>query len=397
MPVDKGLQLKLDASRPEPLVRQLQEQLCTSIRTRQLRPGTKLPSMRRLVSQYGLSLGTVKQAINTLTAQGYLRAERGGGVFVAERELEQQGIALVLPALGLASIGQIIAGVKAGLRAGSRRVIVQAASFDFKEEAECIEQLESAQVAGAIIYPSPMLDFVDVLRKLASRGVPHVLVDTAFDSLVVDSVTTDCRAMGLHAMQYLLDRGHRKIGVIELSANSSSFDELRAGMDEALAGYGLSYESLPRIVTDATDLNPSLPWANGERAGLRLLAENPDVTALIGVNEHLSLGALRAVRASGRRVPQDVSVLSISDLPAFIATDPAVTAIAQPHEEMGRVAADRLLQILRGEGPAEPQRVKLKPTLCERDSVIPCPRDAGESPAHSRRSPGLARQSSHFD
>ncbi|MAX26396.1 MAG: hypothetical protein CMJ19_18035 [Phycisphaeraceae bacterium] len=364
MPMD----IQIDPAQHEPLVQQFQRQLKANIQSRRLRPGVKLPSMRQFVSEYGMSLGMVKQAINTLTAEGYLRAEQGSGVYVAQRSLEQQAVALVVPAINEA-IGEILAGIKDGLQIDSPRILLHDANFDFRNEAKYLDQLDSAMVSGAIIYPPPVSDCLRVLKSLQQRGVPFVLVDTEFDELSVDSVTTDSHAMGRDAMLYLLDRGHRRIGLVDLTADSSNYQQMRQGISDALGEYGLHFDELPRYVTDATDLNPQLPWANGERATLRLLGQHPDLTALVGMNEYLALGAQRAVQSTGRQVPDDVSVISISDLHLFAAMTPGLTALGQPNHEIGREAARRLLALLDGHAISPVQRHKLKPRLCERGSV----------------------------
>ncbi len=362
------MDIQIDPAQHEPLVQQFQRQLKANIQSRRLRPGTKLPSMRQFVSQYGMSLGMVKQAINTLTAEGYLRAEQGSGVYVARRTLEQQAIALVVPAINEA-IGEIITGIKDGLQIDSPRILLHDANFDFRNEVKYIDQLDSAMVSGAIIYPPPVSDFLRVLKLLKERGVPMVLVDTAFDELQVDSVTTDSHAMGREALLYLLDRGHQRIGLVDLTADSANYLQMRQGITEALAEYGLHFDQLPRYITDATDLNPQHPWANGERATLRLLGQHPELTAIVGMNEYLALGAQRAVQSTGRHVPDEVSVLSISDLHMFAAMTPALTALGQPNHDIGREAARRLLALLDGQASSEAQHCKLKPRLCERGSV----------------------------
>ena len=365
------MDIQIDPAQSEPLVQQFQRQLRASIQSRRLKPGAKLPSMRQFVSMYDISLGVVKQAINTLTTEGYLRAEHGSGVFVAQRELEQQAIALVVPAINEA-IGEILTGIKEGLQLDAPRILLRDANFDFRNEVCYIDQLDSAMVSGAIIYPPPVSDFLPVLKTLKQRGVPFVLVDTAFDEFEADSVTTDSYAMGLEAMLYLLDRGHRRIGLIDISADSDNYQQMRSGISEALAGYGLRFDELPRCVTDATDLNPVQPWANGERATLRLLGQYPDITAIVGMTDYMSLGALRGVQASGRKVPDDVSVFAINDLQMFAAMTPAITALSQPEREIGRCAAMRLLELLKGQQTQTTQKIKLKPHLYERDSVRPC-------------------------
>jgi len=360
--------LVIEPSDIRPLGTQIRDRIREMIQRKDLRPGEKIPSMRALAQQTGVSLGIVKQALNGLTTEGYLRSHQGRGLYVTTHEQARRTLVLVLPTLDFDPILKIIRGVKRGLGGSSPKLLVQAADCDFEHEADLLRNLDSSSIAGAIIYPPPMSYFVKALRTLATRDVPHVLIDTAFAELNATSVTTDWFAMGLESMGYLLERGHRRIALVEQNADSTSFRELRGGMNEALRKVGLSYQQLPRFETDAADLNPQEPWANGQRATQRLLADHPDVTAIMGMNEHLSLGALRGAKASGRRVPEDVSVLSIGDLPAFATTDPPVTAFAQAAEEMGRLAGEILVRMLSGEGPAE-QSVRLKPTLQERSSV----------------------------
>ncbi|MFG0247788.1 MAG: substrate-binding domain-containing protein [Phycisphaeraceae bacterium JB051] len=362
------MNIEIDHAHEEPLVKQFQRQLKANIQSRALEPGTKLPSMRKFVSEYGMSLGMVKQAINTLAAEGYLRTEQGSGVYVARRSLEQQAIALVVPAINEA-IGEILSGIKEGLQIKSPRILLHDANFDFQNETQYLDQLDSAMISGAIIYPPPVSEFLDVLQSLKQRGVPFVLVDTAFDELECDSVTTDAYSMGRDAMLYLLDRGHRCIGLVELSADSANYQQMRQGISQALSEYDLNINQLPVHVTDATDLNPKVPWANGQRATLRLLGQNPQMTAIIGMNEQLALGALRAAIASGRQVPDELSVVSICDLSMFAALSPALTSFGHANHQIGFEAARLLLASIEQTGKTGFKTIKINPRVNERESV----------------------------
>lgn len=352
-----------------PYVLQIQERLRAQIRSGILKPGEKIPSMRQLASQSGTSLGIVKQALTTLATEGFLRAHPGRGVYVAESQRTQRSVALVLPALDTEQTLKIVKGVKAGLGAGSARLLVLAADFDFEQELDLFSSLNSSFVAGAIIVPPPVNRYTEPLRALRRAGVPFVLVDTVPESLEVDSVQTDRVELGRMAFGYLLDRGHRRIGIVDHTGDTLTHRELREGADEALRGVGLRFSGMPRVITDVTDLQPSTPWANGERATVQLLREYPDLTAIIGMNDNLSLGVLRGARASGRVVPKDLSVLAVGDLSAFSVSDPPMTAINQPHETMGYEAAKRLVELLDSPVLLPTKRIQLEPQLMERSSV----------------------------
>ena len=352
-----------------PFVLQIQEGLRAQIRSGALKPGEKISSMRQLAAESGTSLGIVKQALTTLATEGFLRSHPGRGVYVAESQRTQRSVALVLPALDTEQTLKIVKGVKAGLGAGSSRLLVMAADFDFEQELDLFSSLNASFVAGAIIVPPPVNRYTEPLRALRRAGVPFVLVDTVPESLEVDSVQADRVQLGRLAFGYLLERGHRKIGIVDHTGDTLTHRELREGADEALRAVGLRFADMPRAITDVTDLQPGTPWANGERATIELLRNHPELTAIIGMNDNLSLGVLRGARASGRAVPGQLSVLAVGDLSAFAVSDPPMTAINQPHEAMGFEAAKRLVELLDAPGLLSPKRIQLEPQLIERSSV----------------------------
>jgi LacI family transcriptional regulator len=289
-------------------------------------------------------------------------------VYVAEPWVSRQNVALVLPSLDSEDMTRILSGVKKGMAEGSARLLVQAADFDFDEEWDLLRGLDPSFVAGAVIYPPPVKSYVDSLRELRRRGVPYVLVNTAFAALDVDAVTTDAVKMGAMAMEHLLSRGHRRIGIVGDTGDCLSATEREEGAEQALHEAGLSLATLPRVNVSAVDLNGREPWANGQAAAERLLADHPDLTAVVGMNGYIALGVMRAIALRGLRVPKDISVLSLSDTMVLGAMIPGVTAVAQACEEIGRLAAQRLNAILSGRSEP-PQWTRLPPALVQRDSV----------------------------
>lgn len=295
----------------------------------------------------------------------------GRGVYVAEPSGRKRMVTLVLPALDDYEAPRLIRGVKEGLAGSGRRLLIQAADYDFSQEAELLQAIDPALMAGAIIFPPPLSSFAAPLAELVRRGMPAVLLSCLLPGLDLDAVEADHAAIGRAACTLLLERGHRRIGLVDTTGDSPSQRAFQAGADEALAAAGLRFADLPRADTDVADLNPVEPWANGERAARALLAAHPGLTAVVGGNNNLSLGIWRALRALGRRVPAQVSLLSIGDLPAFATLDPPVTAVHSPLEELGRRAAGLLLGRLDGAEAARVERVA--PVVELRGSLAPPP------------------------
>src|SRR5260370_5955045 len=98
----------------------------------------------------------------------------------------------------------------------------------------------------------------------------------------------------------------------------------------------------------------------------KLLAADPELDAVFAANDLMAFGAMRALRQSGRRVPDDVAIVGFDDLPASAMTHPPLTTIRQPLYEMGRAAASMVMAAVRGEPIA--QRIELPTSLVIRES-----------------------------
>jgi hypothetical protein len=108
----------------------------------------------------------------------------------------------------------------------------------------------------------------------------------------------------------------------------------------------------------------------GERAALEVLELAPDTTAVIAYNDLMAIGALRALRQRGRRVPADASVIGFDDIAVAAYVDPPLTTIAQRTDEMGRWAVGRLTGAVNGA-----DTVRLPVELRVRESTGPAPAD----------------------
>ena len=370
--------VRVDPDADEPLVQQLQRGLRAAIVDGRLPAGDRLPSMRQIADELGVSLGVVKQAINTLTAEGYLRSSPRRGVFVDRPRPEVRDVALVLPMLTNEQMMRVIAGVRRGLAGTPLRLVIHAADADYDVELRLLEQLSPRHVVGAIVYPPGLAAHAQTLRGLRERGIPAVQVahtmgrgDDPRAAEAADGVSVDGFGQGRLAAEHVLGRGHRRIGLVDTTADTATYDDIREGMQAALAERGLGWGDLERVAVSEADLNPEQPWANGERAAERLLGGFPDLTALIGINPHLTLGCYRAAEAAGRGIGGDFGILAIgSDLPSFALLRPGLDVVDTPMNQIGERAARHLRKLIDqgGEGGGG-HVIELPPRLIERGSV----------------------------
>ena len=134
--------LTIQAASDEPLIEQIRNDLRTKVRTGKLAPGYRLPSMRKISNNLGVSLGIVQQAINTLTAEGVLDSQPRRGVFVADPRIKKRDIALVVGSLQLPTMPAVVRGIRTGLRSASDtlpyRLMIHAADTDFDQQMEML-------------------------------------------------------------------------------------------------------------------------------------------------------------------------------------------------------------------------------------------------------------------
>lgn len=199
------------------------------------------------------------------------------------------------------------------------------------------------------------------LQDLLSQNIPLIaLGDWPEAQKQVSSVGLDERDGGYRATRFLLELGHREIGLITGPLENSAAISRRKGYEQALNEFGISLD--PSLVVEG-----DWTFGSGFQAAVTLLQRHPRLTGLFCQNDRMAIAAMQAVQQSGRHVPDDVSVIGFDDIPDAAYANPALTTMRQSAEEIGEVAARLLFEKI--ENPSAPtRRIELKATLVKRDS-----------------------------
>jgi LacI family transcriptional regulator, galactose operon repressor len=222
----------------------------------------------------------------------------------------------------------------------------------------------SALVDGLVLMDVQLQDErIPVLREL---GLPAVLIGIPDDTTGLTCVDLDFRSAGARCVDHLADLGHRTIAFVghseDVYRRGSGFaTRTLAGVSGRAATRRLECEEVRGAATrDAVDAIVG-----------RLLAREPAVTGLVVHNEAALPMILDALRAAGRRVPEDVSVVAIAPDDIAEMTTPAVSAVDLPAEEMGQRAVELLMAKLAGR--SELAMTLLAPRLVVRASSAAAP------------------------
>jgi len=238
-------------------------------------------------------------------------------------------------------------------------VLLANADEDAGRERRAVDALRARQVDGMVVVPAPGAS-PEHLAELVTAGVPLVLLDRAVVGVAADSVLVRNVAGARAAVAHLAGLGHRRIGVVSDSPEITSSAERIQGYRQALRAAGIAPE--PGLISIGGPTRD-----DGEAAALRLLDRADRPTAVFTANNFMTVGALRAARSLGLRIPDDVALVGFDDLDWTTLVQPPVTVVRQPVADLGRVAGERLLRRLEGDaGP--PNRIRLDANLIVRGS-----------------------------
>jgi DNA-binding LacI/PurR family transcriptional regulator len=240
--------------------------------------------------------------------------------------------------------------------AGYQTVLLTAQSA--KETQSAVRYLRSGHVDGAVLVSmharySMALDRVTV--PLACAGRP-----AGDDMGAYSYVDADNRGGAEGAVRYLVESGRRRIATI------AGPKDMSPGVDR-FAGYHA-------VLMENGTFDPGLVaygdfgQSSGEHMTQRLLDRRPDVDAIFVASDLMAVGALRALRRSGRAVPEDVAVIGFDNAPLARSTKPPLTTVNQPIEAIGAQTARELLELIAGNS-AEGNHVVLETELVVRDSA----------------------------
>ena len=196
-------------------------------------------------------------------------------------------------------------------------------------------------------------------------GIPVVAISGHGDQKGLTRIVLNQRRGAELALEHLHGLGHRRVAFIKGQEFSSDTKERWDAIVRAGAHFEMkiSKDLVAQLDGDSPSPEP------GYLATQRLLATRAQFTAVFAFNDMAAIGAMRALREAGRRIPQDVSVVGFDDIRSAAYQHPALTTVRQPLRRMGELAADMLLRRIANPHSAGPSRVTVEPELIVRAST----------------------------
>ncbi len=215
------------------------------------------------------------------------------------------------------------------------------------------------RVDGVLLVPARCTP--ETVQFIQSQNVPLVVIDRHIPGVEIDSVRCDSEGGGYALVRLLLAQGHRRVAMLSGPQGLSSADDRVAGYTRALAEAGLDQQN-------TLIFYGGFNQQSGYQMMQKALQAEPRPTAIFAANNFIIMGAFKAVRDAGLKVPEDMALVGFDDLPVDLVIDPFFTVAAQPAYAMGKQATELLLARIAGQAPPHYQEIILPIEIIVRNS-----------------------------
>ncbi|MGC4938459.1 GntR family transcriptional regulator [Kribbella sp. DT2] len=318
-------------------------------------PGGKLPTEQQLADEQGVSLNTVRRAVDLLVQDGLVYRRQGSGMYIAD-QVTGPLVGVAVPSMTY-YYPRIIVGIERELAAQGGQMMLRSTEWDMAEEERAIESLIGAGVAGLIVAPDQPGGGRDGggVRMVEEAGLPIVLVERGLEdpATVHEFVGSNHAAGARAAVNHLKSLGHTRIGYLERPGPHTA-PQVYAGLEDDV------------VLTRSTER-----WSTADADRLLDDLLGADVTGVICFADREANLLLTAALNRGIDVPRQLSVISYDDEVADL-SDVPLTAVSPAKFEVGRLAVNVLRARLK-DPEAPRQQISLVPRLIVRDSTGPGP------------------------
>ncbi len=371
------------------LYQQIYDDLREDIASGKYEDGGRLPTEAELAKQYFVSRITSKKALTKLAEDGMILRIPGRGSFVKQncpipaavpgRATGKPIVALVMGGYDSSFGLEIVQGALDVAEELGMHLILKDTQNEQKRESAILRSLMASGVAGIIVQPAHGELYSEAILNTVYSKFPVVMIDRYMAGIDVPFIGVDNTGLGRQAVSKLIGMGHRNISLLALEDDhASSLKERMQGFIEAFADSQLAVRKdlwLTRINDSARakgiDHNELAAHETYVDAITEHLREHPDITAIFGTEYRASKAAWDAARRLGKRVPEDISIVSFDFDPGYLGLH-VLAHVKQPQRGIGACAVRVISDIL--EGKAQNSRCFfLEGAWVEGDTIAPPP------------------------
>jgi LacI family transcriptional regulator, repressor for deo operon, udp, cdd, tsx, nupC, and nupG len=273
------------------------------------------------------------------------------------RRSETKTILVVVPDITNTFFSAVLRGIESVAIENGYQVLLGDARNNVETETSYLTILGQKKADGLILLTARTDQ--KILEEL-SQDYPVVLACEYYEGTQLPTVSIDNVSSARKATEYLISLKHKRIGHISGPLNVVVGRDRCKGFHQAMAKHGLSID--PSLVQEG-----EFSFESGFNLMMKCLSLEEPPTAIFAGNDEMAMGAVKAAKSKGVRVPEDLSVVGFDDIKFASIFEPALTTIAQPTFDMGQKAMHLLLRLINNEELEKDQFI-LPDKLIVRDS-----------------------------
>jgi LacI family transcriptional regulator len=306
-------------------------------------------NLKKLAKELNLAVSTVSRALrdsHEISAQTKERvrelAEKLGFQpnphASSLRQNKSKTIAVIIPEIENNFFSQVINGIESITPSKGYHVLIYLSHEDYNKERDILQLLRNGRVDGVMISISNTTTNLEHIEAWRQAGLPLVLFDRTCEDIEVPNIMTNDAEMAFKATEHLLKRGCKQIAFLGMAGNLSISNRRKAGYLTALEKYKVA--TTPQIIelTAKDYINRDILQ--------QLFRQQPRPDGIFAAIEKFAVNTYEVCKELDLHIPQDVKVISFSNLQAAALFDPALSTIIQPAYDIGREAANILFKII---------------------------------------------------
>lgn len=328
------------------------------------------PTLKDIAAKAKVSIKTVSRVINnepmvsdsTRSRVEAVIGEMGYQPNLIARSLKKRKsntIGLIMPDIGNPAFTEMVKGCMDTLNEKGYFIFLGSYEDDTEKEEEFIRDFNSMLIDGLIVIPSVTEDRdLAIFEKI---NCPVVFMDREIDGLSSDIVISGNKNGAYRATKYLLDKGHKKIPILGGLKTVKPAKKRFEGWEKAMREKGLFSEDLVFWGSFSTE--------SGYNMMKEAMERSDGVDAVFAGNDIVALGAMNAVKEAGLSIPGDIAIIGYDDMFFSQFLSPSLSSVSARLFDVGKTAAELLLNRIKKPADLEPQRIVIECDLILRDSV----------------------------
>lgn len=309
-----------------------------------------MATIKDVARKAGVAVSTVSKYING----GNVQKENADAIRVAIEELDyrvnpfarnlksqrSRAIGILIPDMTAPFYGNVVTALDKIFREHGYHSLISCYGADHGLERDNLQFLISNGIDG-LIYASEDLSAEEFYELTANHTIPMVQIDRMIQGVSGDAVLVDNSEAVYRAVSALIDKGHRRIGLIAGPKSVFTAKERQVGYLRALSDHGILYD-------DGLIISDQNVFGTGYKGCETLLQLEDRPTAIVTTNYDITIGLFTAIRDQGLRIPDDIDIFGFDCVDVCTMMKPPLPVVYQPEQEIGQLAASYLIERLNG-------------------------------------------------